>query len=108
MRMKVPATDPVLGGGFQMHPGGEVDIRCTYTALAVLPAHTPQPCTAMPKLRIVTVRISGGRSLARPFHDARRFPSTRWFPVPGATRTTLRFGICPSFKDPFLSRRAKP
>jgi hypothetical protein len=47
----------------------------------------------------------GDRSLTRPFRDARRFPSTRWYPVPGATRTTLGFGICPSFKD---HSRAKP
>jgi hypothetical protein len=31
-----------------------------------------------------------------------------WYPVPGATRTTLGFGLCPSFKDHSLSRRAKP
>jgi hypothetical protein len=43
-----------------------------------------------------------------PLRDARRFPSTRWYPVPGATRTKLGFGICPSFKDHLLSRRAKP
>jgi hypothetical protein len=43
VRMKVPATDPVLGGGFQMHPGGEVDIRGTYTALAVLPCPRTLP-----------------------------------------------------------------
>jgi hypothetical protein len=30
--------------------------------------------------------------------DARRFPSTRWYPLPEATRTTLGFGIHPSFK----------
>jgi hypothetical protein len=29
------------------------------------------------QLRIVTLGISGGRSLTRPFRDARRFPSTR-------------------------------
>jgi hypothetical protein len=32
---------------------------------------------AMQKLRIVTCGISGGRSLTRPFRDARRFPSTQ-------------------------------
>jgi hypothetical protein len=42
-----------------------------------------------------------------PLRDAHRFPSTRWYPLPGATRTTLGFGICPSFKGHFLSRRAK-
>jgi hypothetical protein len=57
----------------------------------------------MKKLRIVTWFPVGDRS-----RDARRFPSTRWYPVPGATRTTLGFGICPSFKGHFLSRRAKP
>jgi hypothetical protein len=54
------------------------------------------------------VRDSGGRSLTGPLRDARRFPSARWYPVPGATRTPLGFGICPSFKDHFLSPRAKP
>jgi hypothetical protein len=51
------------------------------------------------ELRIVTW-ISGGRSLTRPFRDARRFPSTRWY---GATRTTFGCGICPSFKGHSLS-----
>ena len=60
------------------------------------------------KLRIVTLGVSGGRSLTRPLRDARRFPATRWYPVLGATRTTLGFGICSSFKGHFLSRRAKP
>jgi hypothetical protein len=31
----------------------------------------------MKQLRIVTSGISGGRSLTRPFRDARSFPSTR-------------------------------
>eukprot|EP00240_Pyramimonas_obovata_P005810 CAMPEP_0118940664 /NCGR_PEP_ID=MMETSP1169-20130426/31998_1 /TAXON_ID=36882 /ORGANISM="Pyramimonas obovata, Strain CCMP722" /LENGTH=342 /DNA_ID=CAMNT_0006885215 /DNA_START=111 /DNA_END=1135 /DNA_ORIENTATION=- len=35
LRMKVPLSDPVYGGGFRMHPTGEVDIRGTYTAIAV-------------------------------------------------------------------------
>mmetsp|Transcript_14818 Transcript_14818/g.28535 ORF Transcript_14818/g.28535 Transcript_14818/m.28535 type:complete len:481 (+) Transcript_14818:69-1511(+) len=36
LRMKVPAeSDAVLGGGFRMHATGEVDIRGTFTALAV-------------------------------------------------------------------------
>jgi hypothetical protein len=74
-------------------------------ALEVEPSAAP---TAMQKLRIVTLGISGGRSLTTPLRDARRFPSTRWYPVPGATRTTLGFGICSSFKDPSLSRRAQP
>jgi hypothetical protein len=47
-------------------------------------------------------------ALTGPLRDARRFPSTRWYPVPRATRTTLGFGIRPSFKDHSLSRRAKP
>jgi hypothetical protein len=64
--------------------------------------------TAMQKLQIVTLGISGGRSLTGPFRDARRLPSTRWYPVPRATRTTLWFGIRPSFKGHSLSRRAKP
>jgi hypothetical protein len=51
--------------------------------------------------------VSGGRSLAGPSRDARRFPSTRWYPAPGATRTALGFGICPSFKGHSLSSRAR-
>jgi hypothetical protein len=51
------------------------------------------------KLRIVTL-FGWERSLTGPLRDARRFRSTRWYPVPGATRTTLGFGICPSFKGP--------
>jgi hypothetical protein len=49
--------------------------------------------------------VSGGRAHTRPLRDARRFPSTRWYLVPGAMRTTLGFGICPSFKGRFLSPR---
>jgi hypothetical protein len=47
----------------------------------------------MKKLRIVTVGISGGRSLTGPLGDARRFPYTRWYLVPRATRTTLGLGF---------------
>jgi hypothetical protein len=46
------------------------------------------------------------RSLARPFRDARRFPSTRWWPVPGATRTTLGLGFVHRSRD--ILCRAKP
>ena len=43
-------------------------------------------------------------------HEAvtRRPPVSFYTMIPGATRTTLGFGICPSFKGRFLSRRAKP
>ena len=41
--------------------------------------------------------------LTGPLRDARRFPSTRWCPVPGTTRTTPGFEICPSFNCQFLS-----
>jgi hypothetical protein len=47
-------------------------------------------------------RDCGWEIATRPLRDARRFPSTRWFPVPGATRTTLGFGIGPSIiQGPF-------
>jgi hypothetical protein len=62
--------------------------------------------TAVQKLRIVALGISGGRSLTGPLRDARRFPSTRLQPVPELRRCGL--GFCPSFKGHFLSRRAKP
>jgi hypothetical protein len=55
------------------------------------------------KLRIVTLAISGGRSLTRPFRDARQFPSTCLLLVLTCTRTPRTFGICPSFKGHFLS-----
>jgi hypothetical protein len=58
------------------------------------------------KSRIVTVWISGGRSLTRPSRDARRFPSTRWYLVLTSTRTPRKFGICPSSKEHF--RRTSP
>ena len=41
------------------------------------PTRPPRQDTAMQKLRIVILGISGGRSLTRPIRDARRFPSTR-------------------------------
>jgi hypothetical protein len=56
--------------------------------------------TATGKLRIGTV-FSGGGSLTRPFRDAHHFPSTRLKPVLTCTRTTLKFGICPSFMGHF-------
>jgi hypothetical protein len=103
------------GGAHQ--PGGGEDAHLVRSA----PRHGRDPTaheltrgpgggwhTATNKLRIVTVGISGGVSLTRLFRDARRFPSTRWYPVPRATRTTRVFGICPWFKGHFLSRRAKP
>jgi hypothetical protein len=51
--------------------------------------------------------VSGGRSHTRPFRDARRFPSTRLYPVLTCAQTTREFGIRPSFKEHFLSPRAK-
>jgi hypothetical protein len=69
------------------------------------------------KLRIGALGISGGRSLTRPFRDARRFASTGLYPVPapvrdriwsGTTRTPLGFGILLSFKGQFPSPRAEP
>jgi hypothetical protein len=50
-------------------------------------------CRTAMKLRIGTLGIAGGRSLTGPLRGARRFPSTRWCPVPRATRATLGFGI---------------
>jgi hypothetical protein len=59
--------------------------------------------------RTVGISDFGGRPLfTRPFRDARRFPSTRWYPVPRDTHTTLGFGTCPSFKGHSLSPRAEP
>ena len=49
--------------------------------------------TAMQKLRIVTCGISGGRTLTRPLRDARRFHSTRSYPVPRSSRTPRKFRI---------------
>jgi hypothetical protein len=46
------------------------------SAAVLMPTRKPA-CSAMGKLRIETLGISGGRSLTRPLRDARRFPSTR-------------------------------
>jgi hypothetical protein len=109
--------------GFRDHPLGACATARTkdrvrpsaFSALATLASELKWRASvrtlhtaAMKKQRIVTLAISGGRLFTRPFRDARRFPSTRWYPVPRATRTTLGFGICPSFKDLFRSPRAKP
>jgi hypothetical protein len=67
---------------------------------------------------------SGGRSLTRPFRDARRNPSPRigvhpllsWVKMQQviylktmmATPTPRNIGMCASFKRHFLSPRAKP
>jgi hypothetical protein len=58
--------------------------------------------------RIVTCGVSGGRSLMRSLRGARRFPSTRWYPVPGLRVRRWDMEVCPSFKGHFLSPRAKP
>jgi hypothetical protein len=60
--------------------------RCLGWRASTRPAEYPSrelPPYSDEKLRIVTGGISGGGSLTGPLRDARRFPSTRWFPVPG-------------------------
>jgi hypothetical protein len=89
------------GGG-----GGGTHARVLPGAAGAATAAAQQRCKQ--ELRIVTRGVSGGRSLTRPLRDARRFHSTRWYLVPGATRTPRKFGICLSSKDHSLSRRAKP
>ena len=84
------------------------DISHAQRGLLLLRAQSSYTVQRCKRLRIVTLGISGWRSLTRPFRDARRFPSTRWYPVLTCTRTTRKFGICRSFKGHFLSRRAKP
>jgi hypothetical protein len=78
--------------------------------------HAPVRCcdsTALQRgqcqqVRIETFGSSGGRSIAhthkRPFRDARRCTSPGLKTILTCTRTTRTFGICPSFKDHFLSR----
>jgi hypothetical protein len=47
--------------------------------------------TAMKKLcEIVILGVPGGRSLPRPLRDARRFPSTRWYPRTGGLHVRRR------------------
>jgi hypothetical protein len=50
--------------------------------------------SAMQKLRIVA--ISGGRSLTRPFRDARRFPSSGIVACTHMYTYDAKVGICPS------------
>jgi hypothetical protein len=68
---------------------------------------TPSRCAAATE-KVANRRgrglVRGGGSRGR-FATPARIPSTRWYPVPGATRTTLGFGMCPSFKDHSLPRR---
>jgi hypothetical protein len=75
-------------------------LRAGGGARALLPrARVPGAgAPATQQLRIVTVGVSGGKSLTGPLRDARRFLSTRWYSVQETTRTALGFGICPSFK----------
>jgi hypothetical protein len=87
-------------------PGGNNQRECVTAMGKELPARVLD--SAVKKLRIVTLGISGGRWLTGPLRDARRFPSTRRYLDPGTTRTTLGFGICLSFKDHSLSPCAKP
>jgi hypothetical protein len=66
---------------------------------------TRQVHTAMNKLRIVTIGISGGGSLtgaATPADSPRLdgTPGTGYYRVPGATRTTLGFGILSIIQGP--------
>jgi hypothetical protein len=51
----------------------------------------------------------GWEILTRPLRDARRFPSTHCYSVPGATRTTLGFGDLSIVQGPFsVAPCAKP
>jgi hypothetical protein len=81
-----------------------------YFPIHLLPSSTRRGTrpsrAAMQQLRIVTLRFRVGDELTRPFRDARRFPSTRLYLVPRGY--THDVGVCPSFKDHSLSRRAKP
>jgi hypothetical protein len=65
--------------------------------------------TAMKTLRIGLVGVSGGRSLTRPFRDARRFPWHDCSPCWSSNYAyTAKLWICLSFGNHSLSPRAKP
>jgi hypothetical protein len=88
--------------------GGGLPLDDAATEVTTSAPHLQHPAVQSTSGESIALGVSGERSLTRPLRDARRFPSTRLYPVSGTTRTTLRFGICPSFKDHSLSRRAKP
>jgi hypothetical protein len=88
---------PILRTPWVCFLGGDFQGRL----LLLLSLISPLPCSDENVAN--RIGISGGGSLTGPLRDARRFPSTRWYPVPGATRPTLGFGIGPSFKGHFLS-----
>jgi hypothetical protein len=69
------------GGGISAEGHVLLDARATAAVWArqLAGVRATQRCN---KLRIVTVGISGGRSLTGPLRDGRRFPSTRGYPVP--------------------------
>ena len=62
----------------------------------------------MQRIVTATVAVSGGGSLTRPLRDARRFPTTRWYPlygVPSYRGLHVRrwgLGFVHRFKDHFL------
>jgi hypothetical protein len=114
----VPAAARVSGAALHvLHGLLAVQLEVEALQPACVPALLP-PCVEAllgllrytcdaTEANVVTCRVSGGRDRSRgPFRDARRCPSTRWYSVPGAARTTLGFGMRPSFKRHFLSRRA--
>jgi hypothetical protein len=94
--------------------GGSIpSVSCSHHSAPAMRATSsvaPSTFQRCKKLRIVTCEGFGfGRSLTRPLRDARRFPVSHYMvPVPEATRTTLGFGTCPSFKDHLCRPRAKP
>jgi hypothetical protein len=66
------------------------------------------PYTAMKKLRIVTLGVSGGRSLTRPFRDARRFPLETIVARTEGYTYAANVWIHPSFKGHSLSPVPNP
>jgi hypothetical protein len=65
-------------------------------------------CPAVPYSDGKVANRNVGRSLTRPFRDARRFPSTRLLPVPRATRTTCNLWIFTLVQGPLSAARANP
>jgi hypothetical protein len=101
LRLSTAVRHPrVLRAPYVSHPAATTSEALTdeIRASASAPVHAR---TAMQKLRIETLGISGGRWLTRPFRHARRFPSRRWYPVLTRTRTPRNFGLCPSFEGHF-------
>ena len=106
-RCRSPGSGPPTGGGGgALHQGGEEGAAPSPYPHSTSARSSPYS-DSLTKLRIGTMEISGGRSLAKPFRGARRF---LLYTIVARTRMYTHDASVgdPSFKYPFLSPRPNP